>query len=71
MAAEAAGEWNIGAHVTHTSVSDMLALADHAEGAGFDLLIAAPPYFVTKTEQQVVNFVQHPGGPHQPGCRVL
>ena len=57
VADEAAGGWNIGAHVTHTSVSDMLALADHAEAAGFDLLIAAPPYFVTKTEQQVVNFV--------------
>ena len=25
------GEWPIGAHVTHTSVGDMLALADHAE----------------------------------------
>ena len=58
VADEAADEWNIGAHVTHTSVTDMLALADHAGAAGFDLLIAAPPYFVTKTEEQVVEFVR-------------
>ena len=58
VADEAAGAWNIGAHVTHTSAADMLALADHAEAAGFDLLIVAPPYFVTKTEEQVVEFVR-------------
>ena len=50
FADEAAGQWLIGAHVTHTSEKDMLFLAGHAESAGFDLLIAAPPYFVTKTE---------------------
>ena len=58
VADEAAGTWNIGAHVTHTSVSDMLALADSAEATGFDLLIVAPPYFVTKTELQVLEFVR-------------
>ena len=58
VADEAGGEWNIGAHVTHTSAADMLALADHAEAAGFDLLIAAPPYFVTRTEEQVINFTR-------------
>ena len=58
VADEAAGSWNIGAHVTHTSVSDMLALADAAEATGFDLLIVAPPYFVTKTERQVLEFVR-------------
>ena len=55
---EAAGAWPIGAHVTHTSVHDMLALAEHAEQAGFDLLIVAPSYFVTRTEDQVVEFTR-------------
>jgi 4-hydroxy-tetrahydrodipicolinate synthase len=55
---EANGEWLIAAHVTHTSYKDMLALAEHAEGAGFDLLIVAPPYIVTKTEQQVIDYVR-------------
>ena len=58
FADESAGQWLIGAHVTHTSVKEMLLLADHAESAGFDLLIAAPPYFVTKTESQVVEFIR-------------
>ena len=55
---EAAGGWPIGAHVTHTSVHDMLALAEHAEQVGFDLLIVAPSYFVTRTEDQVVEFTR-------------
>ena len=55
---EAAGEWPIAAHVSHTSMGDMLALADHAGAAGFDLLIAAPPYFVTRTEAQVIEWVR-------------
>ena len=58
FADESAGQWLIGAHVTHTSEKEMLLLADHAEGVGFDLLIAAPPYFVTKTEPQVVDFIR-------------
>ena len=57
LADEARGDWQIAAHVTHTSAREMLSLADHAEAAGFDLLIVAPPYFVTKTEQQVVDYV--------------
>ncbi len=56
---EADGQWLIGAHVSHTSVKEMLLFADHAERIGFDLLIAAPPYFVTKTESQVVEFIRH------------
>ena len=36
----------------------MTALAEHAEGAGFDLLIVAPPYMVTKTEDQVVEWTR-------------
>ena len=54
---EAGGEWLIAAHVSHTSAKEMLMLADHARAVGFDLLIVAPPYIVTKTEQQVVEFV--------------
>ncbi len=57
LADEAAGEWPIAAHVTHTSLREMLALADHAGAVGFDLLIVAPPYFVTKTEAQVIEYV--------------
>ena len=55
---EAGGTWPIGAHVTHTSMSEMLNLARHAESVGFDLLIVAAPYFVTKTESQVVEFTR-------------
>lgn len=58
VADEARGEWLIGAHVTHTSAKEMLALAHHAEAVGFDLLIVAAPYFVTKLEEQVVDFVR-------------
>ena len=54
---EARGQWPIGAHVTHTSAKEMLDLAGHAEDVGFDLLIVAPPYIVTKTEQQVIEWV--------------
>ncbi len=58
LADEAKGQWPIGAHVTHTSAPEMLALAGHAEAVGFDLLIVAPPYIVTKTEEQVIDYVQ-------------
>ena len=58
VADEANGQWPIGAHVTHTSAPEMLALAGHAEAAGFDLLIVAPPYMVTKTEDQVIEYVK-------------
>jgi uncharacterized protein (UPF0264 family)/dihydrodipicolinate synthase/N-acetylneuraminate lyase len=58
VADESNGQWHIGAHVTHTSAEDMLALAKHAEAASFDLLMVAPPYMVTKTEEQVVNYVK-------------
>jgi len=54
---EAAGEWPIGAHVTHTSLKDSLVLAAHAEQVGFDLLIVASPYMMTKSERQVVDYV--------------
>ena len=54
---ESRGQWPIGAHVTHTSIKEVLALARHAEDAGFDILIVAAPYIVTKTEEQVIEFV--------------
>lgn len=58
VADEARGEWLTAAHVTHTSAREMLDLADHAAGVGIDLLIVAAPYFVTKSEDQVVDFVK-------------
>ena len=58
VADEAGGEWPIAAHVTHTSYKDMISLASHAEETGFDLLIVAPPYIVTKTEGQVVDWIR-------------
>ncbi len=53
-----AGTWPIGAHVTHSSAPEMLSLAAHAERLGYDLLIVAPPYMVTKVEDQVVEYVR-------------
>lgn len=58
VADEARGQWLVGAHVTHTSAKDMLALGRHAEDIGFDLLIVAPPYFVTNTEDMVYEYVK-------------
>ena len=58
LADEANGQWLIGAHVTHSSAPEMVSLARHAEGTGFDVLIVAPPYIVTKTEEQVIDYVQ-------------
>ena len=58
LAEEAGGDWPIGAHVSHTSAKSMVGLAQHAEHVGFDLLIVAAPYIVTKTEQQVIDWVK-------------
>ena len=58
LADEANGQWLIGAHVTHNSAPEMLSLAQHAEAVGFDLLIVAPPFIVTKTEEQVIDYVR-------------
>ena len=57
VAEESGGEWPIGAHVSHTSAKEMVSLAKHAEGVGFDLLIVGAPYFVTNLEDQVVEWV--------------
>ncbi len=58
VADEARGQWLTAAHVTHTSAEDMISLAQRAESAGIDLLVVAPPYMVTKTEPQVVDYVR-------------
>ena len=58
LADEANGQWLIGAHVTDTSAPEMISLARHAEDTGFDVLIVAPPFIVTKTEEQVIDYVQ-------------
>lgn len=58
LADETKGQWMIGAHVTHTSVKEMLNLTNHVESLGFDLLMVAAPYMVTKTEEQVIEFVK-------------
>ena len=58
VADESQGKWLIGAHVTHTSAPAMLDLARNAETMGYDVLIVAPPYMVTKTEEQVVEWVR-------------
>ena len=58
VADEADGKWLTAAHVTHTSAEDMVALAHNAESDGIDLLVVAPPYMVTKTESQVVDYVR-------------
>ena len=62
LADEARGQWLIGAHVTHSSGAEMVSLAQHAENAGFDVLIVAPPYIVTKTEEQVLEWVRDLAG---------
>ena len=58
VADESKGQWLIATHVTHTSPPEMLFLAQHAEAVGFDLLVVAAPYMVTKTEEQVVEYVR-------------
>ena len=47
----------IAAHVTHSAVEDMLKLAEKAQNTGFDLLIVTSPYIVTKSPNQVFEFV--------------
>ncbi|MCI0844375.1 MAG: dihydrodipicolinate synthase family protein, partial [Chloroflexi bacterium] len=58
VAEAAEGTWPIGAHVTNTNANEMISLAHHAEDKGFDLLIVAPPYMATKTEDQVIEYVR-------------
>ena len=57
VADEAGSEWPVAAHISHTSLREVVALADYAQGAGLDLLVLGAPYFVTRTPEQVVEFV--------------
>jgi len=43
--------------VTDTSLKDVVAMAHKAEDLGFDFVILASPYMVTKTEEQVLDWV--------------
>jgi len=43
--------------VTDTCLKDVIAMASRAQELGFDFVILAAPYMVTKTEDQVVDWV--------------
>jgi len=43
--------------VTDTCLKDVVAMAHHAQELGYDFVILAAPYLVTKTEDQVVDWV--------------
>ncbi|HYA11039.1 MAG TPA: dihydrodipicolinate synthase family protein [Thermoplasmata archaeon] len=44
--------------ITHTSLKEVVALGRRARELGFDFVILAPPYIVTKTEEQVLDFTK-------------
>ena len=58
IVSDAAKGMLIGAHVSHTSLTEIRKLTDYAQYCGFDIIMVAAPYFVTKTEDQVVEFVK-------------
>ncbi|MSQ10318.1 MAG: dihydrodipicolinate synthase family protein [Dehalococcoidia bacterium] len=58
VADESRAKWHIAAQVTHTSYKEAIALAHQAEALGYDLLILAAPYMVTKTEKAVIEFTK-------------
>lgn len=58
VADEGRDDWLIAAHITDTSLKNVNRFAGYAESIGFDLLILAAPYFVTRKEEQVVEFVK-------------
>jgi 4-hydroxy-tetrahydrodipicolinate synthase len=43
--------------VTDTCLKDVVSMARRAEELDYDLVILAPPYLVTRTEEQVLDFV--------------
>jgi 4-hydroxy-tetrahydrodipicolinate synthase len=51
------GRAPIAFQVTDTCLKDVVAMARRAEELGFDFAILAPPYMVTKTEDQVLDWV--------------
>jgi 4-hydroxy-tetrahydrodipicolinate synthase len=52
-----AGRAQVAFQVTDTCLKDVVAMAHRAEELGFDFVILAAPYMVTKTEEQVVDWV--------------
>ena len=44
--------------ITDTSLKEVVALGHHAQELGFDFVILASPYIVTKTEEAVLDFVE-------------
>jgi len=48
--------------VTDTCLKDVVAMAHRAEEVGFDFIILASPYIVTKTEEQVIDWVARVAG---------
>jgi len=44
--------------VTDTSLPDIVYMSTKAEELGYDLLILGPPYIMTKTEEQVIDWVR-------------
>ena len=58
VADEGREDWLIAAHITDTSLKAVNHFAGYVESIGFDLLILAAPYFVTRKEEQVLEFVK-------------
>ena len=54
-----AKDWPVAAHISHTSVSDVIELIDHAKLLNYELLIIGAPYFATRKPAQVVEFIKH------------
>ena len=54
-----AKDWPVAAHISHTSISDVIELIDHAKFLNYELLIIGAPYFATRKPVQVVEFVKH------------
>ena len=44
--------------ITDTSLKEVVAMGRHAQELGFDFVILAAPYIVTKTEEAVLDFVE-------------
>ena len=54
-----AKDWPVAAHISHTSISDIIQLIDHAKYLNYELLIIGAPYFATRKPGQVIEFVKH------------
>jgi 4-hydroxy-tetrahydrodipicolinate synthase len=43
--------------VTSTSLKEVISMSNKASGLGYDFVIIAPPFIMTKSEEQVIRFV--------------